>query len=103
LVTTVKKPNNKDVSKIDTSNSSLVQTPARAPYTHDIIRVENLKIAIDLKGADLNVIRGVSFRIPAGKTVALVGESGSGKSILSHGFDGRTDSPAAGGCGNMLE
>ena len=88
MVTTVKKPNNKDVSKIDTSNSSLVQTPARAPYTHDIIRVENLKIAIDLKGADLNVIRGVSFRIPAGKTVALVGESGSGKSILSQAILG---------------
>ncbi len=43
--------------------------------THDIIRVENLKIAIDLRGSDLNVIRGASFRIPAGKTVALVGES----------------------------
>lgn len=55
---------------------------------HDIIRVDDLHIAIDLKGADLEVIRGASFRIPAGKTVALVGESGSGKSILSQAILG---------------
>ena len=45
-------------------------------------------LAIDLKGTDLEVIRGASFRIPAGKTVALVGESGSGKSILSQAILG---------------
>ena len=55
---------------------------------HDIIRVENLKIAIDLKGGDLDVIRGASFRIPAGRTVALVGESGSGKSIIAQAILG---------------
>jgi len=58
--------------------------------THDIIRVENLKIAIDLRGADLKVIRGASFRIPAGKTVALVRESGSGKSIIAQAILGIT-------------
>ena len=57
-------------------------------YSHDIIRVDNLQIAIDLKGSDLEVIRGASFRIPAGKTVALVGESGSGKSIISQAILG---------------
>jgi len=56
--------------------------------SHDIIRVDDLHIAIDLKGADLEVIRGASFRIPAGKTVALVGESGSGKSIISQAILG---------------
>ena len=45
-------------------------------------------LAIDLKGTDLEVIRGASFRIPAGKTVALVGESGSGKSILAQAILG---------------
>ncbi len=55
---------------------------------HDIIRVENLKIVIDLKGGDLDVIRGASFRIPAGRTVALVGESGSGKSIIAQAILG---------------
>ncbi|MEO1397850.1 MAG: ABC transporter ATP-binding protein [Pseudomonadota bacterium] len=57
-------------------------------YTHDIIRIEDLCIAIDIKGGDLEVVRGASFRIPAGKTVALVGESGSGKSILAQSILG---------------
>ncbi len=56
--------------------------------SHDIIRIDNLHLAIDLKGVDLEVIRGVSFRIPSGKTVALVGESGSGKSILAQAILG---------------
>lgn len=57
-------------------------------FTHDIIRVDDLHLAIDLKGTDIEVIRGASFRIPAGKTVALVGESGSGKSIMSQAILG---------------
>ncbi len=61
---------------------------ASAKRTHDIIRIDDLHIAIDLKGTDLDVVRGVSFRIPAGKTVALVGESGSGKSILAQSILG---------------
>jgi len=32
--------------------------------------------------ADLPVLRGISFRVPAGSTVALVGSSGSGKSTI---------------------
>ncbi|MCH2231856.1 MAG: ABC transporter ATP-binding protein/permease [Crocinitomicaceae bacterium] len=32
---------------------------------------------------DENVLKDISFKIPAGKTVALVGESGSGKSTLA--------------------
>ncbi len=60
----------------------------KLPVVHDIIRIENLQIAIDLKGTDLDVVRGASFRIPAGKTVALVGESGSGKSVLAQAILG---------------
>ncbi len=49
----------------------------------DLLRVEDLRIGIET-GASLNdVVKGVSFRIPRGKTVALVGESGSGKSIIA--------------------
>ena len=36
----------------------------------------------------LEVVKGVSFRVPAGKTVALVGESGSGKSIIAQSILG---------------
>ena len=34
------------------------------------------------------MIRGASFRVPAGRTVALVGESGSGKSIMAQAILG---------------
>ncbi|RFB79665.1 ABC transporter ATP-binding protein [Methylovirgula sp. 4M-Z18] len=54
----------------------------------DILRVENLKIGFLSQGTVNEVINDVSFRIPAGKTVALVGESGSGKSVISQAIMG---------------
>ena len=54
----------------------------------NILTVENLGIAFGMHGHDNQVVRNVSFRIPAGKTVALVGESGSGKSVISQAIMG---------------
>ncbi len=71
-----------------TGKATPVGKPVSGVASHDIIRVDNLHVAIDLKGTDLEVLRGASFRIPAGKTVALVGESGSGKSIMSQAILG---------------
>ncbi len=88
MVETLTRPS--ESSSGDTLTADDGSSPANAAcaYSHDIIRVDDLHIAIDLKGADLEVIRGASFRIPAGKTVALVGESGSGKSIISQAILG---------------
>ena len=68
---------------------------SRGAAPHDIVRVENLRVAIRLQGkpgqenhGELEVVRGASFRIPAGRTVALVGESGSGKSITAQALLG---------------
>ncbi len=49
----------------------------------DLLRVEGLRVSIALQRAMLEVVSDISFRVPAGKTVALVGESGSGKSITA--------------------
>ncbi|MCO6187648.1 ABC transporter ATP-binding protein [Rhizobium sp. L1K21] len=54
----------------------------------DLLRVENLSIAIKTHKFELNVVKNASFRVPAGKTVALVGESGSGKSIIAQAIMG---------------
>ncbi|MBL8707936.1 MAG: ABC transporter ATP-binding protein [Rhodospirillaceae bacterium] len=54
----------------------------------DLLRVDNLAIDFALEGGSLQAVRGVSFRVPAGKTVALVGESGSGKSVCAQAIMG---------------
>ncbi|MCY4245274.1 MAG: ABC transporter ATP-binding protein [Gammaproteobacteria bacterium] len=53
-----------------------------------LLRVENLGISFNIHHTDLAVVRGVSFDIRPGATVALVGESGSGKSVTAQAVMG---------------
>ncbi len=46
-----------------------------------LINVKNLSVAFRSNGVTSTAVKGVSFRINRGETVALVGESGSGKSV----------------------
>lgn len=59
-----------------------------AKPTSDLLRISDLKISIGLQRGSIDVVKGVSFRIPRGKTVSLVGESGSGKSIIAQSILG---------------
>ncbi len=52
------------------------------------MRVEGLRIAFDIHGNALEVVKGMDFRIKPGTVVALVGESGSGKSVISQAIMG---------------
>ena len=46
-----------------------------------LLEVEDLAVEFDTVGGCVKAVRGVSFSLPTGKTLAVVGESGCGKSV----------------------
>ncbi len=48
-----------------------------------VLDVQNLRVSFRQDGKDSPAVKGVSFHIDKGETVALVGESGSGKSVTA--------------------
>jgi len=63
-------------------------TQTDSGQTSNLITVRDLRIAFDQNGRDIEVVKGVSFRIAPGSTVALVGESGAGKSVIGQAVMG---------------
>ena len=60
-----------------------------------LLRLENVSKSYGTSEGPLRVLRGVSFGLAAGESVALTGESGSGKSTLLH-LAGGLDRPDGG-------
>ncbi|WP_135548557.1 ABC transporter ATP-binding protein [Paenibacillus cymbidii] len=48
-----------------------------------ILQVDNLKVSFRMHGGEVQSVRGVSFAVNKGETLAIVGESGCGKSVTA--------------------
>src|SRR5690606_32029862 len=60
-----------------------------------LIRIDNLSVAFASEHQEIQAVRGVSFDIRPGETLALVGANGPGESVSAHAILRRRASPRA--------
>ena len=61
--------------------------------TEKVLEVENLHVSFTTFGGTVQAVRGVSFDLYKGETLAIVGESGCGKSVTSNAIMGLIPQP----------
>jgi oligopeptide transport system ATP-binding protein len=58
-----------------------------------LLEVKNLKVSYHTYAGEVQSVRGVSFNVGKGETVAIVGESGCGKTVTSKSIMGLIEKP----------
>lgn len=58
-----------------------------------ILDVQDLAVAFDTRSSPVQAVRGVSFQVHRGETLAIVGESGCGKSVTTQAILGLIPAP----------
>ena len=71
----------------------MTPTQPQKPAATPLLEVDDLRVEFDTYGGSVKAVRGVSFSVAAGKTLAIVGESGCGKSVTVQSLMGLTPMP----------
>ncbi len=67
-----------------------------------LLQVDDLHVSFSTRGGIVEAVRGISFSVAPGGTLAIVGESGSGKSVTAYAVTQLLDTSARIGHGKIL-